>query len=58
MKAKAINSFYDIQEDTQRYAGDEFECTKARFEEINEALPNWVEAVKTQRTTKAAKAKK
>lgn len=35
MKARAIRDFIDKVEDVVRYAGDEFECSEERFEQIN-----------------------
>lgn len=55
MKCEVINNFYDEQEQKERLAGDAFECTESRFKAINKALPGWVRAIKTTRTTKAKK---
>lgn len=35
MKARAIIPFYDLKEQVDRDKGDEFECSEARFKEIN-----------------------
>lgn len=35
MKAKVIEKFYDLKEETLRHVGDEFELTEKRFDEIN-----------------------
>lgn len=40
---KVLKGFYDIKEGVFRSVGQEFEETKERFDEINEALPNFVE---------------
>lgn len=34
MRAKATKRFYDLRDDVMREAGDEFECSKGRFDEI------------------------
>ena len=40
---KVLKDFYDLKEGVFRSTGQEFEATKERFDEINEALPNFVE---------------
>lgn len=40
---KVLKEFYDLKEDQYRSVGSEFEETKERFDEINEALPDFVE---------------
>nr|DAJ27069.1 MAG TPA: hypothetical protein [Caudoviricetes sp.] len=40
---KVLKEFYDLKEGQYRSAGSEFEATKERFDEINEALPDFVE---------------
>ena len=40
---KVLKGFYDLKEGVFRSIGQEFEATKERFDEINEALPNFVE---------------
>lgn len=40
---KVLKEFYDLKEGVFRSVGHEFEATKERFEEINEALPDFVE---------------
>lgn len=40
---KVLKGFYDIKERVFRSVGQEFEATKERFDEINEALPGFVE---------------
>nr|DAD90214.1 MAG TPA: hypothetical protein [Siphoviridae sp. ctsgc4] len=40
---KVLKEFYDLKEGKFRSVGSEFEATKERFDEINEALPNFVE---------------
>ena len=36
MRAVTISQFDDVKAGLRRYVGDEFTCSKARFEEINE----------------------
>lgn len=40
---KVLKEFYDLKEGVFRSVGQEFETTKERFDEINEALPDFVE---------------
>ena len=40
---KVLKGFYDLKEGVFRSVGQEFEATKERFDEINEALPDFVE---------------
>lgn len=40
---KVLKEFYDLKEGQYRSVGSEFEETKERFDEINEALPGFVE---------------
>ena len=40
---KVLKDFYDLNEGVFRSTGQEFEATKERFDEINEALPDFVE---------------
>ncbi len=40
---KVLKGFYDLKEGVFRSVGQEFEESKERFDEINEALPNFVE---------------
>ena len=40
---KVLKEFYDLKEGVFRSVGQEFEATKERFDEINEALPDFVE---------------
>jgi len=40
---KVLKGFYDLKEEVFRSVGQEFEATKERFDEINEALPGFVE---------------
>ncbi|WP_415747409.1 hypothetical protein [Streptococcus mitis] len=40
---KVLKGFYDIKEGVFRSVGQEFEESKERFNEINEALPGFVE---------------
>ncbi|HEV1934322.1 TPA: hypothetical protein VYQ17_000881 [Streptococcus pneumoniae] len=40
---KVLKGFYDLKEGVFRSIGQEFEASKERFDEINEALPDFVE---------------
>ncbi|WP_186822534.1 hypothetical protein [Streptococcus sp. HMSC034E03] len=40
---KVLKGFYDIKEGVFRSVDQEFEESKERFDEINEALPGFVE---------------
>lgn len=40
---KVLKGFYDRKEGQYRSVGSEFEAAKERFDEINEALPDYVE---------------
>lgn len=40
---KVKQEFYDLQEGVFRNAGDEFEASEERFEELQAALPDYVE---------------
>ena len=40
---KVLKGFYDLKEGAFRSVGQEFEATKERFNEINGALPDFVE---------------
>ena len=40
---KVLKGFYDLKEGVFRSVGQEFEETKERFDEINGALPSFVE---------------
>ena len=40
---KVLKGFYDLKEGVFRSVGQEFEATKERFDEINRALPGFVE---------------
>lgn len=40
---KVLKGFYDLKEGVYRSTGQEFEATKERFDEINGALPDFVE---------------
>ena len=43
MKAKALRRFQDNKAGkVQREAGDVFELSRERFDEINRALPGWL----------------
>ena len=55
MKVKVLKPFYDKKEGKDRRAGEIFECSAERYQEIASALPEWVE---TQETPKATPKKK
>ena len=40
---KVLKGFYDLKEGVFRSVGQEFKESKERFDEINEALPDFVE---------------
>lgn len=40
---KVLKGFYDFKEGVFRSVGQEFEATKERFDEIDKALPDFVE---------------
>ena len=40
---KVLEEFYDLETGDLRQAGTEFEATKERFDELNEALSGYVE---------------
>lgn len=40
---KVLEEFYDLETGDLRQAGTEFKATKERFDELNEALPGFVE---------------
>nr|DAY20699.1 MAG TPA: hypothetical protein [Caudoviricetes sp.] len=40
---KVLKGFYDLKEGVFRSVSQEFEASKERFDEINEALPDFVE---------------
>ena len=40
---KVLKEFYALKEGVFRSVDEEFEATKERFDEINEALPEFVE---------------
>ena len=40
---KVLKEFYDLKEGVFRSVSQEFEASKERFDEINEALPDFVE---------------
>ena len=45
---KVLKDFYDLKEGVFRSVGQEFEASKERFNEINEALPEFVEWLEDQ----------
>ena len=42
MLVKTTRCFYDLKDDTYRNVGDEFEVSKARFDELNELVAGFV----------------
>lgn len=42
MLVKTTRCFYDLKDDTYRSVGDEFEVSKARFDELNELVAGFV----------------
>lgn len=57
MKAKVLKPFFDEAEGVDRREGEVFECTSARFKEIDTKLPTWIEEVKETPAKKTAKKK-
>lgn len=45
---KVLKGFYDLKEGQYRSVGSEFEATKERFDEIDGALPGFVEWTEKQ----------
>ncbi|MDO4595095.1 MAG: hypothetical protein Q4B52_06900 [Tissierellia bacterium] len=58
MKAKVLEKFKDLKENTLRNPGDEFTLTKDRFEEINKKLPGYLKEIKETKETKSKKGDK
>lgn len=58
MKAKVLEKFKDLKEDTLRNPGDEFTLTKGKFEEINKKLPGYLEEIKETKKSKSKKGDK
>lgn len=54
MKAETLKTFKDKQTGEIRRAGDVFECTPARFNEIAAKLEGYIEKVDTQPRNKSA----
>ena len=54
---KVLIEFYDLQAGEFRQAGTEFEATKERFDELNEALPDYVEWSEPKEDGSKSKAK-
>ena len=52
MKVKTTRCFYDLRDDCYRNAGDVFEVTKARFDELNELVNGFVEEIEEKAPTK------
>ena len=55
MKIKATRCFYDLKEDKYRDAGDEFEVTKARLDELNKIVAGIVEEIEEEKKTTSKK---
>ena len=55
MLVKTNRNFYDLKDDTYRKVGDEFEVSKARFDELNELVAGFVEEIKKAPAKAAAK---
>ena len=54
MKVAVNRAFFDLKEQVDRKQGDEFEATKARVDEIVEALgEGWITVVPAKRQTKS-----
>lgn len=45
MLVKTNRCFYDLKDDCYRKEGDEFEVSKARFDELNELVAGFVEEI-------------
>ena len=56
MLVKTTRCFYDLKDDTYRNVGDEFEVSKARFDELNELVAGFV--VEVEEAPAKASAKK
>lgn len=54
MLVKTNRNFYDLKDDTYRKVGDEFEVSKARFDELNEKVNGFVEEIEEKAPAKAA----
>lgn len=55
MKIKVTRCFYDLKDDKYRNVGDEFEVTKARFDELNKLVAGFVEEIKEEKKTTSKK---
>lgn len=55
MKIKATRCFYDLKDEEYRDVGDEFEVTKARFDELNELVAGFVEEIEEEKKTTSKK---
>ncbi|MDY2918055.1 MAG: hypothetical protein SOU08_00175 [Anaerococcus sp.] len=55
MLVKTNRNFYDLKDDTYRKVGDEFEVSKARFDELNELVAGFVEEIEKAPAKAAAK---
>lgn len=53
MLVKTNRCFYDLKEDCYRNVGDEFEVSKARFDELNKLVAGFVEEIEEKAPTKA-----
>lgn len=57
MKVRAKIKFRDLKEKVIREIGDEFEVTKARYEEIKEKGGDWLEIIEEPAKKKPRKGK-
>lgn len=57
MRAHVTRSFNDLKENVVRQPGEEFECSRERFDEVNGKLPGFLTEVRQpankKRTTRA-----
>lgn len=54
MKVKVLKPFVDLTDGIERKAGEVFECSKTRFDEIKAKLPEWVESVEDPKPAQEA----
>lgn len=54
MKVITNRNFYDLKDDCYRKAGDEFEVSKARYDELNELVNGFVEEIEEKAPAKAS----
>lgn len=53
MKVKVLQPFIDLTDGIERKAGEVFECSQTRFNEIKTKLPQWVESIEDPKPTPA-----